>query len=219
MAKRSRQRQLVDETKDRDLNAIWMDHGGGCVVPIANSYAVLEDRIVVIREADILLQTQLLRFGERVDFGRIIAATTPAWSTLRREVLANKSPIELFPKHHRKFEEFVAGGYSAARWTDVVLSPRSRDGGFDVAARRCGRQILDEVKAYKRTLFVGHQIVRAALGLLTQHENINQVRVTTTSSFAPLVFRDFDHLIPDRLKLRDKRQLLRWLSSIGSQLN
>jgi hypothetical protein len=172
MIKRARKRRLVDEIEDRDPNVIWMDHGGGNVVPTANCYAVFGDRLTVIREADMLLQTQLVDFGERVELGRIIAAKAPEWSALRREVLANKSLLELFPKHHRKFEEFVACGYVVARWTDVVLSPHSRDGGFDVAARRCGRQILDEVKAYKRTLLVGHQIVRAALGLLAQCQNV-----------------------------------------------
>jgi hypothetical protein len=47
-----------------------------------------------------------------------------------------------------------------------MLSPRSHDRGFDIAARKRDRQILDEAQAYKPTLLVNHQIVRPALGLL-----------------------------------------------------
>jgi hypothetical protein len=123
--------------------------------------------------------------------------------------------MECFPAWHRKFEEFVAGGYVASQWNDVILSPRSHDRGFDIAARKRGRQILDEAKAYKSSLLVDQQIVRAALGLLVEHKNVDQVRVTTTSWFAPLVRSDFDKLIPQKLALRDQRRLLQWLSSIG----
>jgi hypothetical protein len=134
---------------------------------------------------------------------------------LRKEVLADPSLMEYFPAYHRKFEEFVAGGYFASQWIDVILSPRAHDGGFDIAARKRGRQILDEAKAYKPSLRVGHQIVRAALGLLIEHKNVDQVRVTTTSWFAPMVLRDFDDVIGDKLALRDLRGTLRWLRSIG----
>ena len=161
--------------------------------------------------------THIINLGPRVDRGQIVLATTPSWLALRKEVLEDPSLLEDFPGFHRKFEEFVAGGYIASKWNDVTLSPRSHDGGFDIAARKRGRQILDEAKAYNPSLLVGHQIVRAALGLFLEHENIDQVRVTTTSWFSPMVPSDFDHLIPDKLMLRNKPKLLRWLSSIGSQ--
>jgi hypothetical protein len=79
----------------------------------------------------------------------------------------------------------------------VILSPRSHDHGFDIAAAKRGQQVLDEAKAYKQSLLVGHQIVRAALGLMVEHAKSDQVRVTTTSWFAPLVLPDFNHLIPN----------------------
>jgi hypothetical protein len=217
MAKRRYRRRFIDKIEDRDPNVMWLDFGDGYVVPYGDRYAAFDDRLCVIRDADILLQTRLVNLGPRVDRGQIVAAMTPSWPALHREVLKDPSLLEYFPEWHRKFEEFIAGGYFASHWTDVILSPRSHDGGFDIAAWKRGRQILDEAKAYKVSLLVDHHIVRAALGLLIEHRNVDQVRVTTTSWFAPMVLPDFDHLIPDQLALRDQRQLLRWLSSIGSQ--
>jgi hypothetical protein len=195
---------------------MWMESGDDeYVVPYGDRYAAVGNELAIIRGAEILLQTRILTLGARVDRGQIVVATTPSWAALRKEVLGDPLLMEHFPEWHRKFEEFVAGGYSAAHWSDVILSPRSHDGGFDIAARKRGRQILDEAKAYKPSLRVGHQIVRAALGLREEHDNIDQVRVTTTSSFAPMVVPNFTHLIPEKLALRDRRQLLRWLRSIG----
>lgn len=217
MSKRRYQRRFVDRIEDRDPNVMWMEVGDGYVVPYGDQYAAIGDGLTVIRDADILLHTRILILGQRVDRGRIVAATTPSWLALRKELLADPSLMGYFPAWHRKFEEFVAGGYFSSQWSDVILSPHAHDGGFDIATRKRGRQILDEAKAYKPSLLVDHQIVRAVLGLLIEHKNVDQVRVTTTSWFAPMVLPDFDHLIPDKLALRDQRELLRWLRSIGGR--
>jgi Restriction endonuclease len=216
LTNRAYQRRFKDKIEDRDPSTIWMEFGDGYVVPYGMRYAAVDHQLTVIRDADILLQTQVVNLGRRVSRGRTVTATTPSWAALRKEMLKDPSLLECFPTWHRKFEEFVAGGYLASRWSDVTLSPRSRDGGFDIAARKRGRQILDEAKAYKPSLLVPHQVVRAALGLLIEHENIDQVRVTTTSLFAPLVLRDFERLIPEKLTLRDRHEFLKWLSSISS---
>jgi hypothetical protein len=218
MARARYQHKFVEKIEDRDPTVMWLDRGG-YVVPDGNRYAAVADRLVVIRGADILMQTRLLGLGERVDRGRVVVAITPSWHALRSEALKTPSLMDHFPLWHRKFEEFVAGGYFASRWSDVILSPRSHDGGFDVAARKQRRQILDEAKAYKPSLVVNHQIVRAVLGLLTLHDDVHQVRITTTSSFAPTVVADFGRMIPHKLWLRDRPELLRWLASIGSVLN
>jgi hypothetical protein len=219
MAKRGYHRRFLDKIEDRDPTIMWMATGDGYVVPDGNRYAAVGDRITIVRGADILLHTHIVTLGQRVDRGRMVVATTPSWQALRKEVLKDWSLLKHFPRWHRNFEEFVAGGYFTSRWSDVILSPRSHDGGFDIAARKRGRQILDEAKAYKASLRVGHQTVRAALGLLVEHDDVDQVRVTTTSRFAPMVASEFVRLIPDKLVLRDQRQLLRWLSSIGRRSN
>ena len=141
---------------------MWMEFGDGYVVPCDGQYAAVGDRLTVIRDADILLHTRIVNLGRRVNRGQIVAATTPSWVALRKEILDDPSLMEHFPNWHRKFEEFVAGGYFASHWADVTLSPRSRDGGFDIAAWKRGRQILDEAKAYKPSLLVDHYIVRSA---------------------------------------------------------
>jgi hypothetical protein len=172
---------------------------------------------MVVRGADVLMQTRILKLGHRVHGGSMVAAITPSWLALRKEVLKNPRLLEHFPEWYRKFEEFVAGGYFQSRWAEVTLSPRSQDGGFDIAAYKRGRQILDEAKAYKPTFLVKHPVVRAALGLFIVRQNVDQVRVTTTSCFAPSVLHEFGHLIPGKLRLRDRHELLRWLSSIRDE--
>jgi len=216
MAKQAYLRRFVDKIEDRGPNVMWLD-SGGYVVPHGKRYASIADRLIVIRGADILMQTRILTLGHAVDGGRIVAAITPSWLALRAEVLKNPRLMEHFPRWHRKFEEFVAGGYFESRWAEVTLSPRSQDGGFDIAARKRERQILDEAKAYKPSFLVKHPVVRAALGLFIVQESIDQVRVTTTSRFAPTVLQEFGHLIPGKLRLRDQRELLRWLSSIRDE--
>jgi hypothetical protein len=216
MAKRKYHRRFPESIEDRDPEVIWLELGDGHVVRDNDKYAVVDDLFIVYRDADVLFQTQIINLGQHVDRGRIVHATTPAWVALRKEVLERPSLLKIFPASYRKFEEFVAGAYVTSHWTDVILSPRSHDGGFDIAAWKRGRQILDDVKAYKPSLHVDHEKVRAVLGLFHQHTNIDQVRLTTTSTFAPTVQSDFrDAIIRRDLVLRDQRELLRWLHSIG----
>jgi len=194
---------------------MWLE-SGGYVMHCDGGYAAVADRLFVVRGPDVLMQTRLLALGARVNRGHLVEGTTRSWLALRSEVLKDPSLMSHFPHWHRKFEEFVAGGYFASRWAEVTLSPQSNDGGFDIAARKRGRQILDEAKAFKPSRRVGHVIVRAALGLLTLklHSDVDQVRVTTTSSFAPTIESKFRERIPRSLQLRDRRRLLGWLSSM-----
>ena len=50
--------------------------------------------------------------------------------------------------------------------------------------------------------------------IIDRDKGIDQVRVTTTSWFAPFVHPDFEHLIPDKLALRDQGRPVQWLRSI-----
>jgi hypothetical protein len=99
-------------------------------------------------EAAILFRAKIINLGDAVDNGRLVSSATRAWRYLRREVLDDPRLLSGFCRSHRKFEEFVAGAYQSAHWSDVVLTPRSHDRGYDVAAWKRGRQVLDEVKAY-----------------------------------------------------------------------
>jgi len=216
-------RRFQDRIEDRDPNVIWMEIGESCegyIVPRDGWYETHLFGLSVSRGPDILFQTHLLNFGARVDWGRVVLSTTVAWDALHREILNDPFLVEQFPHWDRKFEEFVAGGYRTANWRDVILTPRSGDGGFDIAAWKRGRQIFDETKAYSPNRPISNQIVRAAVGLLKIHEGlVNQVRVTTTSTFAPSIPAEIAHLMPDQLALRDLDQLLYWLGSIGTREN
>jgi hypothetical protein len=53
--------------------------------------------------------------------------------------------------------------------------------------------------------------VRATYGVLSLHQNVSKMVVTTTSQFAPGVFDEFKPVMPYRLELKDGQQLTRWL--------
>ncbi|WP_437230796.1 restriction endonuclease [Planctomicrobium sp. SH661] len=201
---------------DRDPNVLWMEFGDGYVIPHEGRYLAVSSGISVLRDADILMQTELIRLGTSVPRGQVITGTTRAWDVLRQELLKHSELFDYFPRWHRKFEEFVGGAYHESQWSNVILSPRSGDGGFDIAAFKGGQQILDEIKAYRSGRLVTHQIVRAILGLLVLHDDLNQVRVTTSSGFSPNVIADFAKVIPDKLQLTDRGQLIGWLNQMGT---
>lgn len=218
-------RRFSDRLEDRDPSVIRMDVGecyDAIIIPMDGGYLThFPGCPAILRGPDILVQTHLLNFGEKIDWGQTVQSPTTAWTALHQEILRDPSLFEHFPLWARKFEEFVAGGYATANWNNVILTPRSNDGGFDVAACKRGRSILDEAKAYSSSNLVDHQIVRAALGLMVQYEGlltIDQVRVTTTSWFAPTIGEQFSRLMPHVLALRDHDALLRWLVSMGPTL-
>src|SRR5437899_12610567 len=98
----------------------------------------------------------------------------------------------MFKIPSRKLEEIIAGGFERWGFPDVVLTPRSADGGRDVIATRPGIgsiRIFDQVKAYKPGLLVTADQVRSMLGVLSG-ENVSKGLVTTTSDFAPRLHED-----------------------------
>ena len=115
----------------------------------------------------------------------------------------------------RKMEELIAGGYKKAGFDEVILTPRSADGGKDVVAVRRGVyqiRIYDQVKRYSPTNKVTADEVRAVLSHLLAPD-VTKVYVTTTSEFAPGIANDpgIAPYRPFRLELRDGRELREWL--------
>lgn len=215
MTSRKYHRHFQDRIEDRDPTKMWMELGDGYVVRNDDKYVAVDDMFIVYRNAEVLFQTEMIKLGQKVDRGQIVEEVAPSWMALHKEILEDPSLLSKFPAYHRKFEEFIAGGYLAEHWKDVILSPRSHDLGFDVAAWNRHGQILDDMKARKSSLRVKHLDVRAILGLFFQHRKIDQVRITTTSTFAPLVEADFsDAISSGKLLLRDKSTLLKWLASL-----
>jgi restriction system protein len=164
------------------------------------------------------LQT-VIECGEKTSEGDLIVAALPAW----REILAilDRDPDAAFRIDSRKWEEILAGAYSAAGFDEVILTPRSGDFGRDIIAVKKGYwsiRIIDQVKAYRPGNLVSANDVRALLGVLQADRNATKGLVTTTSDFAPKIETDpfIAPFMPHRLELVNGAQLLQRLTDISA---
>jgi len=73
-----------------------------------------------------------LEFGQDIDGGRLVRAVALPWFDLM-EIL-RRDPAVLYQIDPWKFEEIIAGAYTRAGFDEVILTPRSGDGGKDVIA-------------------------------------------------------------------------------------
>jgi restriction system protein len=156
----------------------------------------------------------LVDVGDRTDEGHLIRAVTPAWIQILKALATD--PEALLRLSPRQFEELLAGGYNEEGW-DVTLTPRSADGGRDIIARRSdfgAIRVLDQAKLYKPGHLVDAEEVRAMWGVLDRDRRASKAVVTTTSRFAPGVYKEFADSMPTRLDLRDGEQLNRWLTDV-----
>ena len=163
---------------------------------------------------EIQIQAAILNLGDTTNEGRLVESVSIAWFEIARQV--ERDPNFLFQIHWRNLEELIAGAYERDGWPDVVLTSRSADGGRDVIATKPGIgsiRIIDSVKAYKSGHRVTAEETFALLGVLEGDQNVSKGIVTTTSEFAPGIFKDprLQRLIPYRLELRDGNVLSRWL--------
>jgi len=180
--------------------------------------AVLSQQLVVQSEAllaeapSIFLQAVIIP-GEETTEGQIIEAVAAPWFEIIALLL--RDPNAPYEFSWRKWEEIVAASYKA-RGYDVVLTPRSGDGGRDVIASSRGFgsiRYFDQVKAYAPGRVVTANDVRAMIGVLTVAGNVSKGIITTTSEFAPGICADegIKALMPYRLELRARAALLEWL--------
>jgi restriction system protein len=169
-------------------------------------------------DPEVLLQAAIILTGDTTQEGVLVRGVAVAWEEIIRWLA--QDPKFLFKISWRKLEELIAGAYEREGWPEVILTPRSGDGGRDVIATRPGIgsiRFYDQVKAYKPGHIVTANDVRAMYGVLTLHQNVSKAIVTTTSQFAPGVFDEFKAVIPHRLELKDRAPLLEWLQQIRSQ--
>jgi len=167
---------------------------------------------------EILLQA-IVTLGQKTLDGHVIDLVTPAWFKIIDLMLADSRVM--FDLDPRKWEEMVAAAYSELGY-DVILTPRSGDGGRDVIATRddIGRiRFFEQVKAYAPDRPVPADDVRALLGVLSAEGNVSKGIITTTSTFAPGIEKDVNlqRLMPYHLELRSGEQLLEWLRDAKSQ--
>src|SRR5262249_32022217 len=107
---------------------------------------------------------------------------------------------------------------------EVILTPRSNDKGRDVIATKKGLgsiRFFDQVKAYAPHRVVSAEEVRAMIGVLTADGNVSKGVITTTSQFAPGIMKDenIKRLMPYRLELKAREELLTWLENLKSTTN
>ena len=125
---------------------------------------------------EIVVGIALLDLADRADEGQIVRAITPAWINvirrLRRDLQAFRELTD------RQLEELIAGGYREEGW-EVILTPRSGDGGIDVIAMRPdfgGIRVLDQAKRYAPGNLVPANDVRAMLGVLQMDSRASKGR-------------------------------------------
>ncbi|RNJ44432.1 hypothetical protein B5V01_05980 [Mesorhizobium erdmanii] len=165
-----------------------------------------------------LLLQSLVTAGSHVSEGARIVAVTVPWLAIVGEIARDPDFLFHFAEAPRKFEEFIAGAYEEAGY-EVVLTPQSGDRGRDVIASKDGFgsvRILDQVKAYSPGRLVGHDELRAMLGVLAGDQNASKAVITTTSAFRPgvLTSPEFTKFMPYRMELKDGPALLTWLAEL-----
>jgi restriction system protein len=166
----------------------------------------------------ILLQTAVVQLGEKTEEGRIIEAVALPWFEIIARISENRD--FRFQVPWRRLEEMIAGAYEREGWDEVILTPRSGDGGRDVIAVRkgiCRIRIIDQVKAYGPRQRVCADDVRALLGVLASDRNVSKGFITTTAQFGPKIYEDssINQFIPYRLELRDGEDLTNWLLQLA----
>jgi restriction system protein len=160
----------------------------------------------------------LLQFGENGKEGRLVEAVAWPWYEILK--IFEKDLQGIYQIDARKWEEIIAGAYTAAGFDEVVLTPRSGDFGRDVIAIKKGFgsvRIFDQVKAYAPHRHVTAQEVQAMLGVITSEPNVSKGVITTTASFAPNLM-DNPHIraqVPYRLELKARDELLKWLGQLN----
>jgi restriction system protein len=170
----------------------------------------------LVKLPELLIPATILVTGDQAAEGQLIEAVAVPWFEIIKQM--QRDPDFLDQLDWRKLEELIAGAYTREGWPEVILTPRSGDGGRDVIASKPGLgaiRIYDQVKAYKPEHNVPAKDVRELLGVLTIRPNVSKAVVTTTALFAPGVYEEMKELVPYRLELKDRPKLHEWLMGLG----
>jgi restriction system protein len=141
---------------------------------------------------ELLIPAAIIVVGDKVTEGQLIQGVALPWFDILKEL--ERNPGFLHQLDWRKVEELIAGAYRREGWDEVILTPRSADGGRDVIASKHGVgaiRFYDQVKAYA----AGHKVtadeVRALFGVVARDQNVSKGLVTTTATFAPGVYEEW----------------------------
>ena len=117
--------------------------------------------------------------------------------------------------HPRRFEEIVAELFRRMGY-EVILTPRTKDGGFDVLAFQktgIGKLLtLVECKRFRPDRKIGVGLVRTLYGVVEERRASHGV-IATTSSFTRDA-RAFQQNLEHRLSLSDFNDLSEWLARL-----
>ncbi len=174
---------------------------------------------VLRKPAQDLLMQAIVEPVEKSKEGELIRAVAIPWLAIALEIQKDPNFLFQFVQNPRRFEEFIAATYERAGWPQVILTPRSGDGGRDVIATKPGIgsiRFLDQCRAYSPGRLVTHDDVRSMYGVLGLDPNATKAIITTTSDFQPGVFtsEQFKAVMPYRLELRNGPKLQKWLKEI-----
>jgi restriction system protein len=187
-------------------------------MPAAILLNLMNQQPALLDDSPSVLLQQVIVPGEKTAEGELILATAFPWFKILEMIF--EKPHTIYELDWRRWEEIIAGAY-VEQGFDVTLTPRSNDKGRDVIATWKGHgsiRIVDQVKAYKPGHLVTAEDVRAMVGVLTLSRNVSKGIVTTTSEFAPGIYKDqnIQSFVPYRLELRPKDQLIQWLHAAAA---
>lgn len=168
---------------------------------------------------ELLIPIEILQTSEQVSDGRIVSAIIPAWKAIYDQLHSDPDLLEKFSENPHAFEEFIAATYYKAGFK-VTVTPRSGDLGRDVIAEKSGfvsLRIIDQCKAYSRGHVVSPNDVRSVMGVLSADQNASKAVLSTTSTFAPSVEKEWAQAIPHRLELRDGGSLMKILKELQDE--
>lgn len=120
----------------------------------------------------------------------------------------------------REFEHFIARIFKNLECEEVIVTNQTRDGGFDVVAKKGGFipcRILAECKHYAMHRPVGIDIIRSAFGVL-EDSQANMIFVITSSRFTSGAI-DFAKKHGDRIILWDVEALTKVLYNLDIEVH
>jgi restriction system protein len=179
-------------------------------VPPPEDFAVLLSRAVIVPY-------------EATAEGHLIwSITAPLRSIIERIM---KDPSLVYDVDSRKWEEIIAATYDeSGLFDEVTLTPRSGDDGRDVIAVKKGFgsvRLIESVKRYKRGRVVEAAEMRDLLGALHADPQASKGVVSTTSDFAPMIWKtpQIMQYVPHRLELVNREDLLKRLADFTNPHN
>jgi HJR/Mrr/RecB family endonuclease len=176
------------------------------------------DEAIDTSEAEFLFQRDVVVTPHpalyQIDSGLVVPATKIELANVNEELIRYlaRHPKSLYVLEPRRFEELVAEIFRDFGY-EVLLTPRSNDGGVDIRAVRkdsVGTLLyLIECKRYRQDRAVGVDLVRSLYGVI-QAEGASCGVLATTSRFTKGA-QEFARRFRFQLSLRDYTHVVAWL--------